>query len=289
MVDAATTACGLVAAHLAAVFDADDRAIAVDIDATAVAFCVVVHNFGAAKAEHGILAAHVDAAAIAIGEQVLVLDVAGNRHVVERHGNAAIAGHGDAACALGVVGCSTGDKASVDIRITRKIALPKALAVIKGPVMDGRLAAAVDHKRSVLRDADDLALLLAAVLDAGQAAVDHVTLEIEGVGLALGDGDTPVGAGVPIALEGDGNTADARLCRIRRRGAHRLGDIRKLGLFDRGAIAAHSRHFCHSQAVCMRLTGKRCHTACRHSQSCKGWQHKTTRVHRARYMPHTRS
>ena len=225
-IDAAAVVAGQVVRHLAAVLEGDRAAVVADIDATARALGVVVHHVGVAEHERGVLAVDGDARAVAVAAVELVGQVAGDGDVVEVHLTALALG-GDAARAIVVVAGAARDEAAAEHRLARAVELPErrgdvavgvGVDVGEGACVGGLgllPRAAVHRERAAVLHVDGLALPLGvpgAAVGAGLVGVEHVAVQVDGVGLALGHHDAPMGVRVPVAVQVDGDARHRGVC-----------------------------------------------------------------------------
>ena len=102
-------------------------------------------------------------------------------------------------------------------------------------------------------------------------AVDHMAVEIDGVGLAGGNGDDAVGLGVPVLGEADGNTVCGGILCIGKQRAYAAVAFDLLARAIRGgigeganllrAVCQRSLRQCERKGRCKRRTGKRRYSA----------------------------
>ena len=192
-VDAATAQDAHVVGNLGAVLDGDLRAVLTHVDTATVAFRMVVDDFCVVKSELRVIAVHTDATAMPVARGPLIGYVAGNRHVIELCcGIASLQSY--ATGTIMVIASAASDKAALDNRAAAAVIVPPTSLISCAAFMlyiCFFICTAVDDELTL--DAKDLAATRAppcvAAFSACQVAVDHMAVQVEGEGLALGDLD----------------------------------------------------------------------------------------------------
>ena len=201
---------GAVVALDPAVLDGERAVRVAHVDAAAVALGTIVRNLDVVELQRALAAVHGDARAVPVAPVVLVGKVTRDGGVGDERARG-VARERDAAGAVPVVAGTAGDQAAVHGGL-----FPAAFGVFPEVVVVGpgvhmgvgvSARAAVEVQRTAV-DVDDLTralrIPLVVAVAQGLAAVDHVAVQVDVVGVAVGDLDATVAFGVPIGEEVDG-------------------------------------------------------------------------------------
>ena len=187
-----------------------ERAVRVaHVDTAAVALGVIADDADVVELQRALAAVHGDARAVPVAAVVLIGDVARDGGVGDERARG-VAGERDAAGAVPVVAGTAGDQAAVHGGL-----FPAAFGVFPEVVVVGpgvhmgvgvSARAAVEVQRTAV-DVDDLAralrIPLVVAVAQGLAAIDHVAVQVDMEGVAVGHLDAPVGLGVPVGQKVD--------------------------------------------------------------------------------------
>ena len=200
---------GAVVALDPAVLDGERAVRVAHVDAAAVALGTVVRNLDVVELQRALAAVHGDARAVPVAPVVLVGKVTRDGGVGDECARG-VACERDAAGAVPVVAGTAGDQAAVHARRDPGTGvLPKEFITdIRAGVLVVLLARTAVEVEGAAVHVDDVAralrIPLVVAVAQGLAAIDHVAVQVDVVGVAVGDLDATVALGVPIGEEVDG-------------------------------------------------------------------------------------
>ena len=186
-----------------------ERAVRVaHVDTAAVALGVVADDADVVELQRALAAVHGDARAVPVAAVVLVGDVAGDGGVGDERARG-VSCERDAAGAVPVVAGTAGDQAAVHARRDPGTGvLPEEFITdIRAGVLIVLLARTAVEIEGAAVHVDNVAralrIPLVVAVAQGLAAIDHVAVQVDVVGVAVGHLDAPVGFGVPVGQQVD--------------------------------------------------------------------------------------